>query len=114
VTVVYRASVPIYETECDECHSVIRYQKAEARPNQGYIYCPVCGVPIRALTVNSVTVLDEKEQKNGDKIRAMSDEELAEFLTTIEVKCYKRLGYESETERFKAQWLDWLKKEAEI
>ena len=55
---------------------------------------------------------DEKPS-HGDKIRVMSDEKLAEFLTTIEVKCYKRLGYESDAERFKAQWLEWLKKEAD-
>ena len=66
MTVVYRGSVPIYEADCDECHSVIRYRKAEVWPNQGYINCPVCGLPIRARTVNPVTVLDDEEQKRKE------------------------------------------------
>ena len=65
MTVVYRARIPVYEAECDECHSVIRYTKAEARIHQGYIYCPVCGVLMCALTVNPVTVLDEEEEADN-------------------------------------------------
>ena len=126
MTVVYRASVPIYETECDECHSVIRYRKAEARYNQGYINCPVCGVTIPALTVNPVTVLDDEEKKkcdtsNADRIRAMTDEELAEFFGTlpccppgedVDELCYPLDSCEGTDLQVKC-WLEWLRKEAD-
>ena len=54
---------------------------------------------------------------NGDKIRAMTDEELAEwecdracFLCPI-VDCAGRI--EAGQEKCKQRWLDWLKQEVE-
>lgn len=44
MTVVDRKPVPIYEAECQECHSKIQYRKSEAP--LGSINCPVCGIPI--------------------------------------------------------------------
>ena len=44
MTVVDKRPVPIYEVECFECHSTIRYKKCEV--SYGFISCPVCGVSI--------------------------------------------------------------------
>lgn len=48
-------------------------------------------------------------QTNADHIRAMTDEELAEWMATIEKNCYARCGFKSNFKRFNNQWLDWLK-----
>ena len=53
-----------------------------------------------------------KPMTNGDRIRATSDEILADWMSKIEAKCYGRCGRESDVERFRSQWLDWLKEEA--
>ena len=51
---------------------------------------------------------------NADRIRAMSDKELAEWLAGTEAKCYRRLEPDiiCETESFKEDWLIWLRQEA--
>lgn len=54
-----------------------------------------------------------KPLNNADRIRAMSDEELAEWLTALEIKAYSRVGYFGNEERFKAQYVEWLKSPAE-
>lgn len=48
-------------------------------------------------------------QTNADRLRAMSEEELAEWMATIEKNCYARCGFKSNFKRFNNQWLDWLK-----
>ena len=55
----------------------------------------------------------EKPQTNADRIRAMTDEELAEWMATIEKKCYARCGVKSNFKRFNNQWFDWLKSPVE-
>ena len=45
---------------------------------------------------------------NADRIRAMTDEELAEFLDDIECNC-GRIHYPTTLE----SWCDWLKQEAD-
>lgn len=57
-----------------------------------------------------------KSITNADRIRSMTDEEMAEFMVKIEVAAYKRREPDvvCNEERFKAQWLDWLKKEVTI
>ena len=58
---------------------------------------------------HGVTFIDteEKPQTNADRIRAMTDEELANFIESIEVQGYDLHG------TFGADyWLDWLKQEA--
>ena len=52
--------------------------------------------------------------KNGDAIRAMTDEELAEKFEEIQLKTVKAYGnddllLEGELKKY---WIDWLKKEA--
>lgn len=50
MNVVDRKPVPIYETECSECHSKIQYRKSEASIGP-YIICPVCGMSVWAETI---------------------------------------------------------------
>ncbi len=47
---------------------------------------------------------------NADKIRAMSDEKLAQWLTHIEMMALVKKPYITRSEMF-ADWLDWLKQE---
>lgn len=48
---------------------------------------------------------------NGDKLRSMSDEELADWLATAIARHYNQEAAIPEFE--KGLWLDWLTKEAE-
>ena len=58
--VIERKPVPIYEVECYECHSKIRYKKSEVY--MCHITCPVCGV---SLWDNMHSVDVESEGENG-------------------------------------------------
>ena len=60
MNVVKREPVPIYEEECYECHSVIRFRKSELGFG-GRITCPVCGVSIYANTLQPVEMLPDYE-----------------------------------------------------
>ena len=54
-------------------------------------------------------------QTNADRIRSMTDEELADWIAYWETRCYKRvepLAY-CDTENFAKQILDWLKSPVE-
>ena len=44
--IVKEMPVPIYEVECYECHSVIRYKRSDVHLCS--IICPVCGVLLNA------------------------------------------------------------------
>lgn len=63
--------------------------------------------------------LEMKQQRkrkpitNGDKIRRMSDEELAKFIGSVEIKPYMRCQH-CEWDSCVECCLDWLKQEAEI
>ena len=48
------------------------------------------------------------KQSNADRIRAMSDEELAEFLVTVET-----YGYHDHSVSGTLEMIDWLKSEVE-
>lgn len=50
MNVVDRKPIPIYEAECQECHSTIQYRKSEVSMTS-YIKCPVCGVSVWADTI---------------------------------------------------------------
>jgi hypothetical protein len=58
-----------------------------------------------------------KPQTNADRIRAWSDEEIAEFTVGIVDGMNERLTGEKipadVREEIRAEWLDWLKKEVE-
>ena len=59
----------------------------------------------------------EKPMTNGDRIRQMSDEELAEFIANDVVDCcnckHPRNGCTENDETCADCWLDWLKQEAD-
>lgn len=62
-------------------------------------------------------VVDGKphKQTNADRIRAMTDEELAEFVSGVEAEAIRRAGLfitTGDIKRGKDGWLDWLKQEA--
>lgn len=63
--------------------------------------CGKTGVTIRRST--GCTFYESKPQTNADKIRAMTDEELAKFLTK---KMYARIAGDWKS------WLKWLRQEA--
>lgn len=48
MTVIEKRPVPIYETRCPECRSVLHYRKSEV--SLSHIKCPVCGMVIWADT----------------------------------------------------------------
>lgn len=50
----------------------------------------------------------EKKQTNADRIRAMSDEELAKFLVDVETN-----GYHDQSVSGTLEMIDWLKSEVE-
>ena len=54
-----------------------------------------------------------KTKTQADRIRAMSDEELAKLLADIEAVAYERFGYKTDRRRYEKAWLKWLKKEAD-
>ncbi len=61
-------------------------------------------------------VIDTEPWTNGDAIRDMTDEELADFINSVEAEAIKRAGRyltKTEIERGKAQRLDWLRQEAD-
>lgn len=84
------------------------------RNSFGYCKTPVCinihyqqeqlGLPLTTNKSESVVI---KQQTNADRIRAMTDEELAEFLQDIANQGGIELGGRLTT------WLDWLKEEGE-
>jgi len=51
--IVEKKPVPIYETECSECHSIIQYRKSEVS-FCSHITCPVCGISVWADTIQPV------------------------------------------------------------
>ena len=65
--------------------------------------CPVCGAEMRVGT----------DMTNADRIRGMTDEELARFVTRedlCELTCNSSIPCDG---RCEAKMLDWLKEEAE-
>ena len=64
--------------------------------------CPVCGAEMRVGT----------DMTNADRIRAMTDEELAEQLYLLRLDALRLEGYEGFIET-KDEVLDWLKEEVE-
>lgn len=61
--VIEKKPVPIYETECYECHSKIQYRRSEVFHCQ--ITCPVCGVDMFVYTTPPVKLEGECEEEHG-------------------------------------------------
>lgn len=57
--VIERNIVPIYQLECYECKSKIRYKASEVSWCQ--IICPVCGMPNQADTTFPINIPKQKE-----------------------------------------------------
>lgn len=57
--IVKEMPVPIYEVECYECHSVIRYKRSDV--HLGSIVCPVCGMTLHTTTVFPVNAERREE-----------------------------------------------------
>lgn len=58
---------------------------------------------------------EPKPITHGDQLRAMSDEELAEFISGVEAEAIRRAGLfitVGDIQRGKEGWLDWLRREA--
>ncbi len=53
MNVIEKKPIPIYQVECQECHSKIQYKKSEVS-FCSYITCPVCGVTVWADTIRPV------------------------------------------------------------
>lgn len=66
----------------------------------GYV-CGQCGR-------NTVKMEEMQPKTNADRIRAMSDEELAEFLVTVETH-----GYHDQSVSGTLEMFDWLQSEVE-
>lgn len=75
-------------------NKTVTVDHVEAKPfGNGIDICPVCGKPS---TIG-------KPKTNADRIRSMTDEELAEFIRDQIID--RNIGIPSET------WLDWLRQE---
>ncbi len=53
-----------------------------------------------------------KKMTQGDRIRSMSDEELAEFLCKVKSD-YQWLDHEFPSEEERGEWVEWLQSEVE-
>ena len=53
MNVIEKKPIPIYQVECQECHSKIQYKKSEVS-FCSYITCPVCGMSVWADTIRPV------------------------------------------------------------
>jgi hypothetical protein len=76
-------------------------------PDPERVFCRFCGEEVKLVT-NRLT--------NADRIRQMSDEELAEWLNIMQSNAWHRGIFNAETKHFpstNAAWLDWLKQEVE-
>lgn len=83
--------------------------------------CAICtefdNCPWRSDPDAMCSAFKQRPMTNGDRIRAMSDEELAELFETIhhsrKPSTYTTDGFcIDDGLRTKSQWLDWLKQEA--
>ena len=88
--------------------NVVITDRIDAKPfGNGLDVCPVCGAPS---TIG-------KSQTNADRIRSMTDEELALNLVKI-ADCgeciVKRKRCEVSDGTCALSWLDWLKQESEL
>lgn len=55
----------------------------------------------------------QKKMTNADRIRSMTDEELAEFISDIKLRAFKYFGHTGDYDEIVESNLEWLKQEAE-
>ncbi|MGN0348217.1 MAG: hypothetical protein ACI4DR_01640 [Roseburia sp.] len=83
--------------KCIDCQNV--EMCLDHNENQSLIGC-TSGIPER------------KKQTNADRIRSMSDEELAEFPCKVKSD-YQWLEHEFPSEEESEEWVEWLQSEVE-
>lgn len=92
---------------CNKCGIVKGF--IEEKGNQTGLYCNKCGKWIKWLTKDEKRLFAhnyKSKMTNADRIRSMSDEELAEFIVNLD----NHFGEEYEGEQ---SCLSWLQKESE-
>lgn len=98
--------------KCSECGKTMRPVHKHCTPDMPRTYfCTFCGVGIYE---DNPGIRFNKPKTNADRIRAMSDEELAEWLYEYgggAPNCDKELGT-FDYKRCADCWLDWLQQEA--
>lgn len=62
--VIDKRPVPIYEVECFECKSKIRYKKSEV--SNSFISCPVCNMSLMVIPLHPVEYQYESEGEDGN------------------------------------------------
>lgn len=86
--------------KCEHCGHTSRPVHKHTFPHDpDTVYCPLCGEEVPLITV---------KQSNGDKIRAMSDEELAMWVLTVLWCCAGQNAPLSVTAGYD-EWIDWFK-----
>ena len=68
--------------------------------------------PCSECDFNVNDLFEPKKQTNADRIRSMSDEELAEFLCKVKSD-YQWLDHEFPSEEESEEWVEWLQSEVE-
>lgn len=66
--VVDKKPIPIYETVCPECKSVIQYKKSEVSFT-GYITCPICCVSVWGSTFSPKYYQESGEEDAVEVVR---------------------------------------------
>nr|DAX22940.1 MAG TPA: zinc-ribbon containing domain protein [Caudoviricetes sp.] len=92
---------------CNKCGIVKGF--IEEKGNQTGLYCNKCGKWIKWLTKDEKRLFAhnyKSKMTNADRIRSMTDEELADFIINFD----NRFGKEYEGEQ---SCLSWLQKESE-
>ena len=75
---------------------------------RGYCKFTACIIPCTVIA----TIPEVKPQTNADRIRAMSDEELAKWLGKIQYDtAYFCAGEDKQKYPYPVGWLDWLRQE---
>ena len=80
--------------------------------------CPFCGKKAERFIMFHGDVVGcqfcgiHTKQKNADRIRSMTDEELAELLEQVRVSCGFAMGGRDCRPNCADCWLDWLREEA--
>lgn len=75
--VVDEKPVPIYQTKCPECKSIIEYMASEVHFT-GYITCPVCGMSVWASKIMPKRYTDAEKIGDGYYIKWVNNEHTKE------------------------------------
>lgn len=65
--IIDRKPIPIYETICPECKSILQYKRSEVSVT-GYITCPVCGVDVWANTIKPAKYNDKTSEEEREEL----------------------------------------------